>query len=79
MAEEFGPSGRVTLSEALATFVRAEHGTQGQRHIRPLHWHVACRLVVEGGFHPDEVVPRPPFTVRTKGRVAILDYDPKSQ
>lgn len=79
MANDAGPSGWVTLKDAFTTFVRAEHGTQGQRHIRPLHWHVACRLVVEGGFHPDEVVPRPPFTVRMKGRVAVLDYDPSSQ
>ena len=79
MADDAGPSGWVTLKDALTTFARAEHGTQGQRQIRPLHWHVACRLVVEGGFHPDEVVPRPPFTVRTKGGVALLDYDPSSQ
>lgn len=79
MPDDVGPSGWVTLNDALTTFVRAEHGTQGQRHIRPLHWHVACRLVLEGGFHPDEIVPRPPFAVQTKGRALLLEYDPKSQ
>lgn len=54
----------LTLTEALAEFARPSGRTQSQAHIRPLHWYVACRLVVEGGFLPDEVTPRPPFKVR---------------
>jgi len=68
----------VTLKEALTTFVTAAEGTQGQRHIKALHWYVACRLVIEGGFKPDEIVPRPPFTVqKAKGRCLLL-HDPSA-
>jgi hypothetical protein len=65
------------LIDALRTFVTCEHGTQGATHIRPLHWYVACRLVIEGGFHPDEVTPRPPLVVRQAGRTCTLEYDPE--
>jgi hypothetical protein len=38
---------------------------------------VASRLVVEGGFDPDDVVPRPPFRVeRRSGKPPLLHYDP---
>lgn len=53
----------VSLEEALSGFVYPAGRTQSQAHIRPLHWYVACRLVVEGGFHPEEITPRPPFAV----------------
>jgi hypothetical protein len=68
----------VSLSEALTAFVRATEGTEGQQHIRRMHWYVACRLVVEGGFHPDRVTPRPPFMVARRGRVNVLHYEPES-
>ncbi len=55
------------LHEALERFVRAEHGTHGQRHIKPLHWYIACRLCLEGGFDPDQITPRPPFRVQAVG------------
>ena len=51
----------ISLAEALGAFAFPPGKIQGQGHIRPLHWYAACRLVVEGGFLPDEVVPRPPF------------------
>ena len=38
------------LQDACAAFVKAESGVQGSHHIRPLHWYVACQLVVKGGF-----------------------------
>ena len=65
-----------SLRSALAHFVTFTGSTQSQRHIKPLHWYVACRLVVEGGFHPDEIVPRPPFRVPRKGKQLTLIYDP---
>ena len=69
----------LSLRDALKKFAIAER-TQDQAHIRPLHWHIACRLVVEGGFHPDTVTPRPPFRVErssaTRGRSFRLIYDP---
>ena len=64
-----------TLEDALRTFVLAEEGTQGSSHIDPLHWHVASRLVVEGGFHPDLIKPRPPFVVKRKAGRWLLHYD----
>ena len=66
----------VSLRAALAHFVTFRGSTQSQRHIKPLHWYVACRLVVEGGFDPDEIVPRPPFRVERKGARSALFHDP---
>lgn len=43
----------------------------------PLHWYVACRLVVEGGFDPQEIAPRPPFRVTRKGGRGLLHHDPE--
>ena len=65
-----------SLRSALAHFVTFRGSTQSQRHIKPLHWYVACRLVVEGGFDPDEIVPRPPFRVTRKGKRLVLVHDP---
>jgi len=33
---------------------------------------------LEGGFHPDEIKPRPPFRVVTRGRRHLLDFDESS-
>ena len=65
-----------SLSSALAHFVEFRGSTQSQRHIKPLHWYVACRLVVEGGFHPDDIVPRPPFRVDGHSKRPVLVHDP---
>ena len=65
-----------SLRSALADFVTFRGSTQSQRHIKPLHWYVACRLVVEGGFDPDEIVPRPPFRVTWKAKRLVLVHDP---
>ena len=51
----------VSLEEALDDFASVRRSPQSQRHIRPLHWYVACRLVLDGGFLPSQIVPRPPF------------------
>ena len=67
----------VSRGSALAHFVEFTGSTQSQRHIRPLHWYVACRLVVEGGFDPDEIMPRPPFRVEPRGRPPVLIHDPE--
>lgn len=62
---------------ALAAFAEFTGKTQSASHIKPLHWYVACRLVVEGGFDPDDIVPRPPFRVeRRSGRAPVLHFDP---
>lgn len=68
----------VNAREAMHHFATFEGVTQSQMHIKPLHWYVACRLVVEGGFHPDDITPRPPFNVRTSGGKYFLDFDPSA-
>lgn len=71
----------LTLRDASEAFVLALPSHQSARHIRRMHWYVACRLVVEGGFHPDAITPRPPFRVEQIGNKrrakAILHYDSK--
>ncbi|MBL6458843.1 hypothetical protein JMJ55_26275 [Belnapia sp. T6] len=62
--------------DALEHFASYTGPTQSQQHIKPLHWYVACRLVVEGGFHPDEINPHPPFEVRQRGTERQLIFNP---
>ena len=62
---------------AFRHFAEFEGRTQSQQHIRPLHKYVTSRLVIEGGFHPDDLVPRPPFTVRRSRSENRLIYDPE--
>ncbi|WOS67192.1 MULTISPECIES: hypothetical protein [Sinorhizobium] len=64
-------------AEALAAFAEFTGKTQSASHIKPLHWYVACRLVIEGGFDPEDIVPRPPFRVkRRSGKAPVLEYEP---
>lgn len=63
------------LKSALRAFVTAT-STQSQGHIKPLHRHLAIRLVIEGGFSPDEVAPRPPLAVKAVGRRKLLVFVP---
>lgn len=50
--------------------------TESAEHIKPLHWYVACRLVLEGGFLPDEITPHPPFRAELKGNLPpLIHYD----
>ncbi|MBR0900974.1 hypothetical protein JQ616_38965 [Bradyrhizobium tropiciagri] len=65
-------------AEALTHFATYAGPTQSQQHIKPLHWYVACRLVLEGGFRPEEITPRPPFVVRKKRDELLLEYDPSA-
>ncbi len=70
----------VTLDQALKTFVLSKAKTQSSEHIKALHWYVASRLVIEGGFSPEEITPRPPFRVDIsrgqQGEPMKLVYDP---
>lgn len=67
---------RYAKQEAFRHFAQFEGRTQSQRHIRPLHEYVTCRLVLEGGFHPEELSPRPPLRVTETGSRHALAYDP---
>ena len=61
----------------MSAFAEFTGKTQSASHIKPLHWYVASRLVVEGGFDPDDIVPRPPFRVqRRPGKPPLLHFDP---
>jgi hypothetical protein len=56
----------VNQHTALYTFATYSGATQSQLHIKPLHHYVACRLVLEGGFLPDDITPRPPFRAQKR-------------
>lgn len=62
------------LQKALHRFAFPSGSTQTSQHIKPLHWYTACRLVIEGGFHPDQICPHPPFAVNGD----VLHHDPSS-
>lgn len=66
----------ISLEDALSGFAYPTGRTQSQAHIRPLHWYVACRLVVEGGFLPTEITPRPPFRVGHRDGALTLHHSP---
>lgn len=66
------------LDAALAKFITVLE-TQGQQHIKPLHQHIAIRLVIEGGFHPDEITPHPPLVVGGHGGRNRLSFDETAQ
>jgi hypothetical protein len=64
---------------AFAGFAGFAEKTQSAGHIRPLHWYVACRLVLEGGFDPDHIKPRPPFRIGKKRKgLPLLHFDSDS-
>lgn len=66
----------LTRAHALRHFADFEGPTQSQRHIRPLHAYVAGRLVLEGGLHPADLVPRPPPRVEHVAGRMQLAFDP---
>jgi hypothetical protein len=66
------------LGAALAQFIAVQE-TQGQQHIKPLHQHIAIRLVIEAGFHPDEITPHPPLLVETRGGRNMLVFNQHAQ
>ncbi|GGG48006.1 hypothetical protein GCM10010964_39230 [Caldovatus sediminis] len=65
----------ISRAEALRHFATCDGPTRSQQHIKPLHWYVASRLVLEGGFLPDDIAPRPPFRVERGRRELLLHYD----
>jgi hypothetical protein len=64
------------IESAFAEFARAGVNIQSQAHIKPFHQHIALRLVLEGGFHPDEITPHPPLRCETRGGRKRLMFDP---
>lgn len=65
-----------TQKQAFAEFAGFTEKIQSAGHIKPLHWYVACRLVVEGGFDPGDIKPRPPFSIGPKrAGLHLLEFD----
>ncbi|MCH7610738.1 MAG: hypothetical protein IIA89_12215 [Chloroflexi bacterium] len=63
----------LSIEPALAACVTET--TQGQRHIKPLHMHFSMRLVLEGGFLPQEITPHPPFAYEIRSGRHYLTLD----
>jgi len=79
MASKNKPCEWTTQEQAFAGFAGFTEKTQSAGHIRPLHWYVACRLVVEGGFDPDDIKPRPPFRIGSqRAGLPLLEFEEKS-
>jgi hypothetical protein len=64
----------LNLATALREFVTVA-GTQSQQHIRPIHRSLSLRLALEGGFHPEEIVPRPPLRLEVNNGKNFLHFD----
>lgn len=64
------------LADALREFVTVL-GTQSQQHIRPIHRSLSLRLALEGGFRPEEIVPRPPLRLEVSNGRNYLHFDLK--
>jgi len=73
MASKSKPCEWTTQKQAFEAFAGFNEKTQSAGHIKPLHWYVACRLVLEGGFHPEHIKPHPPFKVRASKRYGLPD------
>jgi hypothetical protein len=63
VAGEVRPGQWLTSTQAFRHFGTYRGSFQSAQHIKPLHWYLASRLVIEGGFKPDDISPRPPFAV----------------
>jgi hypothetical protein len=50
----------IFLESAARAFVEAT-STESAEHIKPLHRYLAMRFVIEGGFDPASIMPRPPL------------------
>lgn len=66
------------IDPALRAFVTVGV-TQGQEHIRPFHQYIASRLVIEGGFLPEEVTPHPPLLAQSRSGSIRLAWAPDSR
>ncbi len=63
------PSNAPTRVATLDVGIQALCGvasTQSQAHIKPVHNHLSHRLVLEGGFPPEWVHPKPPYEAKHK-------------
>jgi hypothetical protein len=73
MAAEF-----LNIESALRVFATATVH-QSAEHIKPTHRHIALRLVLEGGFFPEEVKPHPPIRAVRASTGWSLEYAPEAE
>src|SRR5437764_7523833 len=67
-----------TLSEGLQELCGPAKVASGE-HIKPIHLHCSARLVLEGGFPPEWLLPRPPLTSRSHTNKEFrLEYTPSA-
>ena len=64
------------VTETFRHIATSGEKTESQKVVKPLHWYIACRLVIEGGFLPDEIKPHPPFRASQVGKGWQLSFDP---
>ena len=69
----------VNRLDAFRHFAEFRGATQSQLHIRPLHEYVTSRLVLEGGFRPSELNPRPPLRTEKAGNLRRVIYAPQER
>lgn len=69
----------LTLEQALAPLC-SDVKTQSGQHIKRVHAHCSGRLVIEGGFPPEWVSPRPPLVSRPRpGNRSALEFVPSAE
>ena len=68
------PARVMSQTAAFRHFATFNGPTQSQQHIKPLHEYVTTRLVLEGGFAPEELRPRPPLHATRRGGANRLAY-----
>jgi hypothetical protein len=64
----------IFLENAARVFVDAT-STESAEHIKPLHRYLAMRFVIEGGFDPASLIPRPPLVGTIKEGKWCLSFD----
>ena len=68
----------VYLASAARAFSQAT-STESAEHIKPLHRYLAVRFVIEGGFHPADIMPRPPLGADLREGSWHLSFDVGSE
>jgi len=65
----------IDLQNALRVYCDPQSNIQAQSHIKPMHYYSALRLVLEGGFDPANILPRPPFSsIKQTQEKYLLQY-----
>jgi hypothetical protein len=68
----------ISLGRAAQVFTQAT-STESGEHIKPLHRYLVMRFVLEGGFQPADLMPRPPLAATLRGGKWYLSFERKSE